>query len=931
MWFGSFFGICRYDGINFEKINLPPQQQNKYVQSIKAVNHKVYATFMFGGGLSEYNNGQINYYFLKGKDSVSKNELIILKGENDGTLYLANELNEIYSFKNGSFRLIQQLDLDYHYRIKCLEKDDYGNSWIGTEKGLYIIPSEQHQLLKYFSDENVFQLQKNKHGKIWMSARCLKNTQIYQLDGWTNGKFINLKTFQLPTVKVIEPGGDFSKGLWYIDESNGLFLLDSNGKSVYYKTALELYNDIRAVFTDRENNLWIANEPGLLKITDLSIQSYLFNELAMAGGFICTQNDSSVWVTNSRSIYHISNKGMKKVAQINMLQPDLYGFLHFDHDKNFWIGFWNHGICQTTLINESITHSRLLMKYKGVEIKASTLVEDHYSNTLIAGFNGIFILRKGKVVGHYQPLNASGSGAAINCIAIDEVAHTIWIGDNNAGVIKVNYRMQKDSSYQFLGTYFISTNEGLTDSYVRSIYVDTKKNLWVGTRYGGIFKINETKENHFQIINCNELAHLSCNRVTAITEEESSAVWFATCDGVYRYSLINGQWQHYNASNGLLNAEIYSIAIDKKNKALWTLSAQGITKFPTIQESIAAPPIVTITSIMVLGKESREAIEQKKPFNLSYNKNSIGFTFTAPSFIDEKKVLYKYFLEGYDYKWSEPVSSNSINYASLPPGNYTFKVIAANARGVWSASPSEYAFQITMPFYRSTWFISLSTFIILFIFYLIRIQRLKNRYKIEKLRLNIARDLHDDIGSALGSINLLSKTASRKLEKDMTPEQINPIFQRIGQSAEGTLEAMDDIVWAINPDKDKIEDIIVRMREFAIPLLEAKNIAFDFSSKGSNDRPISMNLRRNTFLIFKEAINNILKHSLASYVFIDIEIHPSNLTLKIRDNGKGFDRNKNTGRNGIKNMEIRARSVNGTIDIHSTASGTQIQFKAEIR
>lgn len=931
MWFGSFFGICRYDGINFEKINLPTQQQNKYVQSIKAVNHKVYATFMFGGGLSEYNNGQIHYYFLKGKDSISKNEFLILKAENDGTLYLANALNEIYTFHNGVFKLFEQIDLDTHFRIKCMEKDNNGNFWIGTERGLFILPFQKQQAIKYFPELNVFQIYKNNEGKLWIASRTSKATQIYKTMGWVNGTFLSLKTFQLPAVKLIEPEGNLSKGFWYLDESKGLFIVDTNGKSNYYKTALELYNDIRAVYTDRENNLWIANEPGLLKITDLSIQSFLFNELALAGGFICNENDSSIWVTNSRSIYHITNNAMKKVEALKMLKPDLYSFLHFDKSRSFLIGFWNEGICTASIFREKIKHPKFLMNYKNIIVKASALIDDHYGNTLIAGFNGIFILRNGQIVDHYQPLNASGGGASINCIAIDENSHAIWLGDNNTGVIRLQYRIRRDSSYQFLNTKYISTSEGLTDNYVRSIYVDTKRNVWLGTRYGGIFRINNGDGDHFKVINCSETAHLACTRVTSIAEEDSTAVWFATCDGVYRYSLNNSMWRHYNASNGLLNNEIYSISVDSKNKILWALSAQGITKFPTTQERSSQPPIVTISSVAVLGKVNTEAIQERKELNLSYNENSIGFTFTAPSFIDEKKVFYKYLLQGYDNKWSEPVATNSINYASLPPGKYVFKVMAANAKGEWSSSPSQFAFEITMPFYRSAWFIFMSFTLLLFIIYLVRIQKLKNRYNIEKLRLNIARDLHDDIGSALGSINILSQTASRKLEKDLTPDQIHPIFQRIGQSAEGTLEAMDDIVWAINPDKDKIEDIIVRMREYAIPLLEAKNITFDFTCKGNNDKPIAMNLRRNMFLIFKETINNILKHSFATYVSIELEIHPTFLSLRVHDNGKGFDKNIFTSRNGLRNMQLRAKSVNGTIDIDTSGTGTFILFKAAIR
>ena len=131
-----------------------------------------------------------------------------------------------------------------------------------------------------------------------------------------------------------------------------------------------------------------------------------------------------------------------------------------------------------------------------------------------------------------------------------------------------------------------------------------------------------------------------------------------------------------------------------------------------------------------------------------------------------------------------------MNYASLPPGNYVFKVLAANAEGQWSSEPATFSFVIIRPFYKSPVLAFLLITAGIFIIYVIRIQRLKQRYKIERIRLNIARDLHDDIGSTLGSINLLSKTATRKINNQTNTEEITPIFQKIGESAENTLEAM---------------------------------------------------------------------------------------------------------------------------------------------
>lgn len=380
-----------------------------------------------------------------------------------------------------------------------------------------------------------------------------------------------------------------------------------------------------------------------------------------------------------------------------------------------------------------------------------------------------------------------------------------------------------------------------------------------------------------------------------------------------------------------MNAEIFSLAVDEKNSRLWAAGTEGVSELKIGEKIQDLPPLVNLIDITVLGRSDTSALYSSAPKKYEYNQNSIGFVFAGASFIDEKQIKYKYTLQGYDKNWSEPAITNNVNYASLPPGKYIFKVLAANVKNQWSSHPAIFEFEIIMPVYKRPWFIVMLIIIALFIIYAIRLQRLKQRYKIEKLRLNIAGDLHDDIGSTLGSINLLSKTATRRLDQNQSGEDISLIFQKIGQSAENTLEAMDDIVWSINPEKDKVEDLILRMREFAIPLLEAQNISFSFNVKGKSEIALPMNLRRNLFLIFKEAIHNILKHSKAGKVDIKLNTHHNLFLMEILDNGKGFNTELPSSRNGVKNMHRRAEAIGGALQINSSKGYTSILFTAPIR
>jgi signal transduction histidine kinase/ligand-binding sensor domain-containing protein len=926
MWFGSYFGICYYDGLRFHKIELPEQQRNKYVNCLLAANGKVYAGFLFGGGLAEYEKGKVRAWLTGSRDSVNTNEFVCMNDMGNGRIVLANTIGQVYSFRDGHFTYLCRLSLRPGVFPRYIQKDKFNTLWIGTEQGLYLLPAPYKDPQLYYSGEAVFSLSKDKDDRIWYCRTDGPRTVIEKAGNDGDNK---LKRFQImytsKTMKPVGFSGTVDAGFWQID-AKGL-VHAANAGIDHYQVSLDFTTDISNIFADREHNIWIANEPGVLKISNFNSRSYLFGEMAAAGGALSFQNDSLLWASNSKALYTVTGKGIGKKNFVND-QPDYFGLLYTDRKKNLWIGFWEEGLIKTKWKDGRLYYRKDFSSFAGIETKAKSIAEDSQGNIWIGGTNGLFRIKGERIMESFHPENAAGQAAFITCMSIDEEKKTLWIGDNALGVIQLKYETRPDGTFSYQTTGYISAAQGLKDGYIRSICFDKKKNVWVGTRYGGIYRIEE-KYGKQMVTECNVAAGLSCTRITDIAAQDSTAVWFASCDGIYRYRYSNESWDHFNTSDGLLNAEVFNVTVDPDGHSIWALTAQGLTKLETAQRMNSIAPLITITSVNVLGKPDTNALSQQGRVPYPSSRNSIGFSFSGASFIDEKNVSYRYMLEGYDKDWSAPTASNTIYYASLPPGKYNFKVIASNAKGQWSEQPAGFEFEIVMPFYKRSWFIFLSITALLFITYAVRIQQLKQRYKIERLRLTIARDLHDDVGSTLGSINILSKTATRKLDKQVPQEEMKPIFEKIGQTAENTLDAMDDIVWSINPDKDKLEDLIIRMREFAIPLFEAKNIQLDFVTEGNKDQVLSMNFRRNIFLIYKEAIYNVLKHSEAAVVGIRIHVDHQ-FTMRIQDDGKGFVSSPSP-RNGLKNMQSRAKEIKGKIEIDPSEGGTEILFAAPVR
>jgi two-component system sensor histidine kinase UhpB len=204
------------------------------------------------------------------------------------------------------------------------------------------------------------------------------------------------------------------------------------------------------------------------------------------------------------------------------------------------------------------------------------------------------------------------------------------------------------------------------------------------------------------------------------------------------------------------------------------------------------------------------------------------------------------------------------------------------------------------------------------------VQRAKRQAEAEQMRNQIARDLHDDVGSILSSIHIISQLAM----KENKPEYFNQHFQRIGEQSAKMMERMSDMIWSINPGNDSLEKMVVKMKEFLTEILEAKNIGYEFAGEETlHGLALSPEKRKNLFLIFKEAINNSAKYSEASFVDIALLQHDGQLHLSIADNGKGFDLGQVKKGNGLRNMKERAEDVNAWLELNPNKNnGTSLKL-----
>jgi signal transduction histidine kinase len=317
----------------------------------------------------------------------------------------------------------------------------------------------------------------------------------------------------------------------------------------------------------------------------------------------------------------------------------------------------------------------------------------------------------------------------------------------------------------------------------------------------------------------------------------------------------------------------------------------------------------------------------REKVELKYNQNYLSFNFSAIEFSAPEKIRYAYILEGSDRDWKDAGNKREAHYTNLDPGHYTFRVKASNPDGYWIESdfPSM-TIEILPPFWSTPWFIMLMGIVSAAIIYALHRYRLEQSLKVERLRNKIASDLHDEVGSSLTRISIYSDLVLN----DADEKENKTYLKGISDLSREVVLTMSDIVWSIDNRYDTFDALILRMKDFATEVLQAKNINFDFQVKGVDTQKIlDPVLKQNLYLIFKEAVNNIVKHSGARNVTASLSIQHGVLELGIQDDGKGLPSGEIVRGNGLRNMVRRATAISGEINIQSD-HGTSIVVKKNI-
>jgi ligand-binding sensor domain-containing protein/signal transduction histidine kinase len=489
-------------------------------------------------------------------------------------------------------------------------------------------------------------------------------------------------------------------------------------------------------------------------------------------------------------------------------------------------------------------------------------------------------------------------------------AGNVWIGfSGDAGLVRYD------------GADFVrfTSADGVPPGQIRNMMLDSRGRLWAATYRGGICRIEQPESAHPTIRAYTAKDGLSSNETTAIVEASPDELYIGTARGIDRLKPSTGEFTHLTVHDGELSAEMLS-ALRDRTGALWFVYSDNIVRMVPAPAVPVPPPAIFISGVQIDGwPQPIAATGEPHVEGLRLPGNaSLRLDVTAPWFGGEDELLYQYRLHDRD-PWSPPMRQRTVTYAGLAPAHYSFATRAVTSGGA-SQATARMSFTVVAPVWRRSWFLLLIVATAAMTAYGLFRRRLTRLLEVANMRTRIATDLHGDIGANLTRIAVLSEVARRRY--GYAADVVDDPLTSIATLSRESVGSMADIVWAISPGRDRVDDLVRKMREHAEDLLAVSDVRLTFRVDGAPpDDRIGLDVRRGVFLIFKEAVTNAARHSRCTAVDVLFTVDGRDAVLGVSDDGIGFDRSGAVDGNGLMNMRRRAERIGGALRIDSRAGG----------
>ena len=941
LWIATQNGLSRFDGVNFKNyFHDDGDSSSLPFNLIQRVNcdykNRIWVTGNDGIAYYDQVNDKFTTIDILKRDSRLYRVNAVCVDNDNKKIWFANNGKlctlDLETFQNTS----TSLNVENSEALNVY-KDHHNNIWLYNVNGgfTYRYNISTGTGNKINSSRRGRTLIEDKEGNVWMGC---------YLEGITNC---------MDTAR---------KKIFFADEYNNLsghYIRDMEtapsftGDSLIWvatsESGIRFFNPAKKTFEPYALEYFIYNKSGL---PDNHVNNLYYSADDIM--WVCTTNGISKLNKNEQQFF------TRLLPFLQIKGPTLItGIFSIGNSNDYWMSTSGSGLIRFNNLTGKAAEWKYLDLKKPIDDQKNIFnkqsATDIAGNHWLASDNGLIKIDPGGVVTTI-PIVIGGHAAALASLFADGDS-VIWCGSIYNGLIKYDIRNNKYISFQKIAddtallsgsiysivkdkdeVLWMSSKDGLisfdkkptelrryynltqsansnNSNVVYSAAIDNNAMLWLAT-IGGIVIFN-TKTKIFSSVKGKNIPTGLC---TSVRKDKTGFIWVYSAAGLCKIDPVTKTCDLYSEPDGIniLNDEQSNPIIDFPGDK-WALGYRGeYTIFDPLKITTDSAKVKTYFTEIKVNNTSLhiDPVDfESKNFQLSPGENNIDFAYCGIDYTNSSKITYAYMLEGYDKEWITAGTKHFANYTNLNAGGYAFKVKTCNSSGIWNEQYAAFSFYIATPFYKSWWFISVCILLTaVLVWYLFRVKE-NRRIAQQKLRDKIARDLHDDVGSSISGINLFSKMALEKMDGDKEGKEL---VQKIVDRSETMVDAMSDIVWSVNPANDNLDKVIIRMRSYALDMLEEQNIHVNFVTPANIDKlKLDVDVRKDFYLIYKEAINNISKYAIAKNVTINLAINKNTLVMAIDDDGIGFDTGKEYEGNGLKNIKARTNNIKGKLTITS--------------
>jgi ligand-binding sensor domain-containing protein/signal transduction histidine kinase len=981
LWIGTSAGLARFDGERFTRFG---EREGVRSSSVLCLFEDRAGTLWVGtdgGGLLRLEKGR--FEALTQREGLWNDVVMALAQDAGGRLWIGTHAG-LDCWQDGRFVRNESLPPRRSEPFSRVLPDNDG-LWVVINGFLHQVKDRQYLRenpgLEPASDTAVAALRSGPTGRLWFGGLSGR------LSTTSNGVLTRVPQPAKPPADTILDVCETRNGdLWLGMASTGLRRW-RNGEVLSLTVQEGLAdNCIRCLLEDREGNLWVGTSGGGLhrlkpkKLRVVTTADGLTHNVVMS---LAQDSDGDLWIGSNgggltvghpRAVTPIkaASSGRKQRLMMSpaaldmdfaaadvsyLLDNESIPSVLVTRDGVLWLGTWNSGLFRKTGAKLEQFHLGRPENEQPVlalcEAAAGGLWVGTYQDGLKFFKDGVFTS---------PPTTNRLQAGFITALALDG-AGQLWIGTGGDGLSCLSH----DQFTRF------TAEDGLAGDFVRTLHGDGDGGLWIGMNGG----LSRMKNGRITAITTRQ--GLWNDTISQILEDDQGRLWFGSNGGIFRASKADLE-RVADGDSAMLTPVVYGKAegmesvectggfcpagLKTRDGRLWFSTAKGVVIVDPKNIPVnAVAPAVVIDELQVDGSLVAAAVNNPVPRNpktairvleskggtLRSSEVTIGpgvrrveFRYSALSFTAPEKVRFRYRLDGLDPDWVDAGGRRVAEYPYLAPGEYRFRVIACNEDLLWSEREAGLALMCRAAFWQTVWFRLLVALVVLggggWSVKLLATRRLRRRlaviqqqHALEQERTRIARDIHDELGTLLTGISLLSDRSQTHRDQ---PEQVAEHLQTISQRARSAVQAVDGIVWAINPQNDRFDHLANYLVQFAEGFFGLTPIRCRLEVPEDVPHvPLGTQERHHILLAVKEACNNVARHSGASEVWVRLKVDEADLCITIEDNGRGFVAGTAAeGGGGLRNMRQRMAEVGGRMELASEPGrGTRVKLFAPLR